>query len=519
MIESPTEQQSVRAGTRARQLRRLGRSNLAVFIALFALILLLKWSTLTQPPVWDSSMSVFPAAITLAETGFDLGALLDQPGYAEGGPNVHSTSLVTWLTAAVISLVGTGPALFPVLHITQFLIAALAFTGLFRLGEIAMGNRLALATTVTALAIPVVFTQVGFMYLEIALLATAIHAVLAIQRGHLVMAAALATTAVLIKGSGLFLAGALVATVLLTQRPWRKKLRSMAVLATPPILVILFIFDQAVIEPSFTYGIFRWETSWYLRHIPDVMLLLLLFAIGAVLALRSDLRRDSHSPRDMDPSRTVLISAALVVLAFMIFFFVALPLTGKFLSVLPRYYTAVIPFIVLGLATIAHRMQARTAAFVGLAVILAFSIANRNGDFYADNDHENFALIERSGAYVDLLELQRMGIDALTVAATDQPAFYSHPDHYRLSYPEMGYAAQRLQDGHNLKTDLPYSAGDLADYPDTFVMLHDWNWLGGEVVKLVWNQALADPNRRVEERTISVGTFESTLVFVSTPKS
>ena len=52
-----------------------------------------------------------------------------------------------------------------------------------------------------------------------------------------------------------------------------------------------------------------------------------------------------------------------------------------------------------------------------LVVVLAFSIVNRNGEFYPDNDTENFALIERSGAYRELLELQRMGVKALTEAA------------------------------------------------------------------------------------------------------
>jgi hypothetical protein len=161
-------------------------------------------------------------------------------------------------------------------------------------------------------------------------------------------------------------------------------------------------------------------------------------------------------------------------------------------------------------------MRVRAIAFAGLAVLLAFSIVNRNGVFYADNDHENFALIERSGAYLDLLELQRKGTVALALAGQDVPIFYSHADHYRLSYPEMGYAEKRPMYGFNLKTDQPYAAGNLRDFPDSFVMLYEWNWLGGEVAKLVWEQALLDPSREVEERVISVGSFSSTLISVST---
>ena len=67
-------------------LDRFVRSRLALFLGLFAIILALKWPTLTEPPLWDAAMSVFPAAITLEEHSFDYGYLLSQPGYSDGGP-------------------------------------------------------------------------------------------------------------------------------------------------------------------------------------------------------------------------------------------------------------------------------------------------------------------------------------------------------------------------------------------------------------------------------------------------
>ena len=82
MVETPTSE----GEDEPQLLRRLGKSTPVLFLAWFALILILKWPTLTQPPVWDGSMSVFPAAITLAENNFDLGYLLEQPGYADGRP-------------------------------------------------------------------------------------------------------------------------------------------------------------------------------------------------------------------------------------------------------------------------------------------------------------------------------------------------------------------------------------------------------------------------------------------------
>jgi hypothetical protein len=514
MAESTLETPAADVGKRWERLGRLGRSNAILLLCWFALILALKWPTLVEPPVWDASMSVFPAAITLAESNFDLGYLLDQPGYLDGGPNVHSLSLITWLTAGVMAVIGFGPDLFPVLHIVHFLIAAFALTGLYRLGELAFGSTLAAVTAVTALTIPVVLTQVGSMYLEIALLATAVHAVLAWQRNRLVAATAFASAAVLIKGSGVLIGGALAVAALLTRRPLPEKLRSAAVLVTPSIIVSVFLFDRATVASSYTYGTYRFETSSFLSHIPDVLLLLILFAFASFLTLRHDARSPASSPSGNEHSKPVLISAALVVLAFVGFFFVILPLTGKFFSVLPRYYTLVVPFMLLGLAAVAHRQRASAVAFGGLALLLVFSIANRNGSFYADNDLENFALIERSGAYVALLDLQQMGIQAVVALPDDVPVFYDQPVHYKLSYPQMGYAQGPIPGGHSIFHETPFRDGRLADFPAEFYMLYEYPWLGGEIIQSVREQALADPSRDVVVKELCSTSFCSDIIHV-----
>ena len=73
----------------------LERSTGAQFLVALLGILALKWPTLDQPPVWDTAMGLFPAAITLAGNGFDVAELFGMPGFFQGGPNTHSASLVT----------------------------------------------------------------------------------------------------------------------------------------------------------------------------------------------------------------------------------------------------------------------------------------------------------------------------------------------------------------------------------------------------------------------------------------
>ena len=95
-----------------------------LFCIWLGIVVLLKWPTLTEPPVWDAAFGLFPAAAELANNGFNLPNLLQQPTYQNGGPNCHAESLVTWITAAVLWAAGQGPRAFSILHVLHFSTAA-----------------------------------------------------------------------------------------------------------------------------------------------------------------------------------------------------------------------------------------------------------------------------------------------------------------------------------------------------------------------------------------------------------
>ena len=147
----------------------LGQSGWARFSLVFLIILVLKWNTLLQPPVWDTAMGLFPPALTLAENGFDLLELLGMPGYEEGGPNAHSTSLVTLATAVVLWTSGGGTRGFLILHLLHFAGAALALLTLFRLVRPMFGGVTTLLLCASVLLHPVFSTQVGYLYTEMPL--------------------------------------------------------------------------------------------------------------------------------------------------------------------------------------------------------------------------------------------------------------------------------------------------------------------------------------------------------------
>ncbi len=143
----------------------LGKSFRAQLFVTFLLILVLKWDTLTRPPVWDTAMGLFPAAITLADNGFDVVELLGMPDYFEGGPNTHSTSPVTLVTAVVLKMSGGGERAFVILHLLHFVMAALALVLLFRLARPVFGDLGTFFFCLRVLLHPTLNTQVGFLYM------------------------------------------------------------------------------------------------------------------------------------------------------------------------------------------------------------------------------------------------------------------------------------------------------------------------------------------------------------------
>ena len=65
-------------------------------------------------------MGIFPPAIYLYETNFDIRSLLQQGNWWEGGPNVHSLSLLTWIIAAVMTLTDSPQTTIAIVHLLTF---------------------------------------------------------------------------------------------------------------------------------------------------------------------------------------------------------------------------------------------------------------------------------------------------------------------------------------------------------------------------------------------------------------
>jgi hypothetical protein len=488
----------------------LGKSFGAQFLVALTLILVLKWNTLDQPPVWDTAMGLFPAAITLAGNGFDVVELLGMPGFFQGGPNTHGASLVTLVTAVVLKFLGGGERSFIVLHLLHFSVAALGLVTLFRLARPLFGPVSTLLLCVSVLLYPVFSTQVGYLYLEIPLFLCAVSALLAWTEQRFWLAMLWSTLAYATKEAGLIVPATLVLATLLERRTLSDKVKRAGLLLVFPVLLTGILAlptlatlrdsNEATLLPPYADVLARMGEylGTFLFNVPDLLLFIVLFLIAAITyrtPIFRALRSEPSDPETRDPTqqeRLILGYSGLLIILFLLLFFVALPVAIRFTIVLPRYYLVIVPFLLIWFGYSAKRLlSARLTSpavvcFVTLSVLFAL---NANGTFYPlDIDTEgaagnNFSLTERSNAYRRLLALEVEATRFVEELPDESPVYYGLYEHYLFSYPQLGYARGPLANGHRLSIESLEALQRTEPFPPCVYLLYNYAWLGGEHIR------------------------------------
>ena len=494
----------------ARLIRILEEYEGAQFLVALALIVVVKWYTLLQPPVWDTAMGLFPAALTLSANGFDLLELLAMPGYVDGGPNAHSTSLVTLITALVLRVTGGGgPASFVVLHLLHFSAAAYALSVLFRFSKPVFGRVSTPLFCLAALLFPIFATQVGYLYLEVPLFLCAVSALHAWTDQRFWPAVLWATAALGVKETGIIVPATLVMTTLLENREARLKVKRMALIMAPPALLVatssvltriaLAGSEDAPLITSFG-SIFLGLTHYldrFLFNVPDLLAFFVVFLIALPVfgthVFRA-LRREPIAPRDRDPesqAQLVLGYSGTLIVLFIMLFLVALPVLVDFTIVLPRYYVVIAPFLLLWFGyAVGHLLSTRLPSATAMCFVLlsAFFAVNSYGTLYPlDIDTEgpgnDPALTERSSAYRRLLALQVEAMLALQELAEGTPVYYGHYEHYLFNYAGLGFADAPLSNGHNFSVESLAELIRGKPMPPCVYALYNYPWLGGEKIR------------------------------------
>ena len=158
----------------------------------------------------------------------------------------------------------------------------------------------------------------------------------------------------------------------------------------------------------------------------------------------------------------------------------------------------------------AQRLGRRTGgrlprpAVLSFALLSVFFALNRGGRFYPpDIDTEgpgnDFALTERSHAYLRLTTIQKEAMAYLETLPEGTRVYYGHYEHYLFTYPELGYASGPLSNGHNLSLE---SLTEVLQGPTPLTclyVLYNYPWLGGEKMRELFQFADAETDLSRED--------------------
>ncbi len=466
----------------------------AVGAIVVLVLLLIKADTLTEPPSGDAARSVHAAAITLAETGFDYPSLLASPGYLAGGPNTHSLSPYT-ATAAVAYRLLNPPAALVALHLLSFFLAALTVIALVKLGSRYLPPGKAVGAAFSAMALPVVLTQFGMLYLEAPVLAATAWALLAATERRWLQAALFSMLATGIKPSGIVTAAAIALFVFTFHKSLRHALR----ILVPSVIV--FGVQASLSLPGNTLesaalSAFAGASWGYLRAVPDITVIVVL-ATSAAFMIRW---------RESSERETELASIWIALLiAFVGFYTVS---WSALFTTLPRYYSHILPIAVLLIFVEALRRSASVFAGTLIAVSL-FSIINFNGTLYPLNSHNHLALIERSDRYDDLIDLETAVARSICELPQDVPVLFTRAERALLAYPALGYANCPDRAGPIVPSG---THRDLDELPQSVFITFEGRWLGGRDLQQLISDATASPDWSVETyKTIDRGGFKQDI--------
>ncbi len=521
----------------------------AQFLVALFLVLVLKWTTVTQPPVWDTAMGLFPAAITLAGNGFDVVELLGMPDYFEGGPNTHSTSPVTFMTAVVLRASGGGARALVILHLLHFAVAATALVFLFRLARPVFGGLGTFLLCLSVLLHPVFSVQVGFLYMEIPLFLCAVAALHAFTNQRFRGAVFWSALAFATKEAGIIVPATLAAATLLENRSLPARLRRVGLFMAFPALWTVTISllarssgggtDAPSLVSTFSnaFGSFWHYLDRFLFNVPDLLILLLVFLATAVFFGKDLVRVLREEPQEVPQSRDrtsklydrerrarkVLGYSGIMIVFFLLLFFVALPIGFGFTIILPRYYVVILPFLLLWTGYAAQRLGASrldSPAAVCFAILCGLFALNGRGVLYPmDIDTEgpgnDPALTERSNAYRRLQAIQVEAVRFLETLPEGTPVYYGHYEHYLFTYPELGYAKAPLSNGHDFSVESLAELIRGESFPPCVYALFNYPWLGGEKILGLIRFATESPDLSSEiVREFRDGRYVIVLVLI-----
>ncbi len=469
-----------------------------VFGIFLTLVCILHWPFFTMPPVWDTAAGVFAPAIYLYENNGDYLQLIQQTGYVDGGPNVHSFSAITLLTYAAIYITDGDTAVYlPLLHAIHFAFAAIALTATFGLARCLLGTAQAWVLSLCLLVFPIFLVQTGYLYTEVLGSALVLLSLLSWSSRHYVRMALFSIAACLIKSFGVALVSTIVLLLIIDST---LRLSKRITIAASILLVTSAIelakWSSAAATDSSDKVIYLDHLKSIIGHLNKVPDLHFLVSLSLIFCFGFLLYKKLWHPRLLFSRITELLEGnkqgrawlaiALIPVALFGFIAIAPLLTEHRFFLLPRYYVWSLPemLIIFSVTVTAfgswlkhhkpfgYNISVQVFSFAAFMVLLAYLTINRTGMMYPDSGQGTraFSVAERSMEYLSFFNVQLAGAKSVAEYASGRPVFVARGSHYFLSSPLMGYVNQPIENTQFV-LNKPYPSRNLQDFPDEFLLL------------------------------------------------
>lgn len=503
-----------------------GRSPWSWALLFFLLVAALKWRFAARPPAWDEADSIFSAADWLATHHFNVAGMLHDPGCG-----AHWFSLMSFVTAAVVAVCGSGQAGWTVLHLMQWGMGAAAAAVFLRMLVPLWGRGTAFFAALLFLLMPVTLGQLGCMYAEIPLTLFSVAAVAMHLRGRTGLALLFCALACFTKESGFIVAAALGCAGLLEAETRLKGIRRAFFYWVPCAAVTLATaasfggagtlplsgralagrIDIALHSLAGTFTVI-----WC--YLPDHIVLLAACSLLAVFVLG----QAALTPRDRrgaaPAADRLALVAGLFILGFTCLFWGVVAVAWDNPNYLPRYLVQALPFAIV-LAVHAARPLCRPRVLAGgLAVLALFAAVNRRGMFYPAIPIEDLfnvtVLAERSEECGDWYFVTRDSLAAAEEVPSDVPLLCARAMHVLARHPALGYVSRPLPNALWILREPAYRQARAADLPARFYLLDDHANNGGPHISRLAGLCgeVAFPLEIRSERVFACGMFNARLL-------
>ncbi len=472
-----------------------------LYVGFLLLIIILKWSFIAMPPVWDEAFSIFPAADFLVTHGFDYTLLLAQPDYSEGGPTAHALSLLTLATALILKGTGGGKTAWIILHIMQWLMMAAIGAMLARIYVVLFDKVPALLLSIITLCYPLMLVQAGYMYIEVPLLFFTVLAFHHYRNDRIWFCSLFLVAACMIKESGVIAVGAMVLLALFENSGTvGRKAKKACILFFPATTVVLALLVFCGYKSDLSIAFAKPDTLGYviqtffvsnlsvykdyISYIPELIVIAVeSIFLSAFFVIRHALQQIKAKPEESD----IIIFSSLLVLAFCLFHFIVYPLmqtsNSHFLS---RYFFYLLPSMFLMIYYPIDRAFKKSAVKeILLVALILVCLFNRTGSLYPSIPFSSIAMAERSEEYINGYRVQKDYIAMIeNKISKNVPVYVSLPDYFLTHYTVSGYVTKPLPNVHFIGNVLK-NTGKLFRYPDHFVLVYSYPRSGGAIIQMM----------------------------------